>query len=674
MSSRTLAGRYELLEKIGDGGMAVVYKGRDKLLNRFVAIKILKPELTKDVKFIDSFRRESQSAASLSHPNIVNVYDVGREGNIHYIVMELIEGKVLSDVIREEGPMKPRQVVETGKQVALALSHAHKNQIIHRDVKPHNILLMEDGTAKITDFGIAKAVNSATVMGNTGTIMGSVHYFSPEQARGGYVDEKSDIYSLGIVLYEMITGQVPFDAENPVAVALMHMNEEMPKPSELKPGIPKDLEDIIIKATNKYQINRFKSAEEMYEALDKARLSDILYYGGGTDKGLEATMVMAAVNRNGGGEGALPEDGGEGQPPAYDAGENGGQRTGNGNGSGGGHMGNGNKHGKTKGKKKISKTTLFIIIAALIVAIPLGILLSNLLSSLGQLEEVQVPDLVSMTVEEAEEALAELGLELEVGRELNNNEYEEGQIISQDPVAEMMVREGYTVTVNVSLGPAADTIPEVVGKTRDDAVFILESYGYVVTSVQEEYHEYPEDIIFRQSPEGGEEAEPGTEVTLYVSLGEETETVEMPDLRGKAVEEAQAEMEALELELGVSSFASSDEYEENQIISQAVEPGTEIEIGTAVDITVSTGPDLSGPVSIPVTIPYSSAVNDVFSLTVVVSDDSGVQTVINQEQRLKSNESETITLSGTGMGTVTVIFDNVVVLTYNVNFDTGAVN
>jgi serine/threonine protein kinase len=211
MSSRTLAERYELLEKIGDGGMAVVYKGRDRLLNRLVAIKILKPDYTKDHKFIESFRRESQAAASLSHPNIVNTYDVGREGNINYIVMELIEGQTLSEIIKEQGALKIWDAISITKQIASALGHAHKNHIIHRDIKPHNILMTKDRTAKIADFGIAKAINTGTIVGNTGTVMGSVHYFSPEQARGGYVDEKSDIYSLGIVLFEMLTGSVPFD-------------------------------------------------------------------------------------------------------------------------------------------------------------------------------------------------------------------------------------------------------------------------------------------------------------------------------------------------------------------------------------------------------------------------------------------------------------------------------
>ena len=219
MSSRLLSGRYELLEKIGDGGMAVVYKGKDRLLNRFIAIKILRPEFTKDASFVENFKRESQAAAGLSHPNIVSVYDVGKEGNINYIVMELVEGKNLSTIIAEEAPLDYRRVIDLTKQVASALRIAHKNKIIHRDVKPHNIMVTSDGVAKLADFGIAKAVNDATLSTNS-KVIGSVHYFSPEQARGNYVDERSDIYSLGIVMYEMLTGRVPFDGDNPVSVAL----------------------------------------------------------------------------------------------------------------------------------------------------------------------------------------------------------------------------------------------------------------------------------------------------------------------------------------------------------------------------------------------------------------------------------------------------------------------
>ena len=266
--SKLLAGRYELIEKIGEGGMAVVYKARCRLLNRYVAIKILRPEFTKDAQFVENFKRESQAAAGLQHPNIVSVYDVGKEGNIHFIVMELIDGRPLSDIIQERAPMDYKTSIELIKQVASALSVAHRNHIIHRDVKPHNIMITKDGMAKLADFGIAKAVSDSTLVTETSKVIGSVHYFSPEQARGAYVDERSDIYSLGIVLYEMLTGQVPFDGDNPVQVALMHINDEITPPSELVPGIPPALEKLVMKATDKYQSNRYKSADEFLEDLD----------------------------------------------------------------------------------------------------------------------------------------------------------------------------------------------------------------------------------------------------------------------------------------------------------------------------------------------------------------------------------------------------------------------
>ena len=268
MSTRLLAGRYELIEKIGEGGMAIVYKARCRLLNRYVAIKILRPEFTKDEQFIENFKRESQAAAALTHPNIVSVYDVGKEGNIHFIVMELVEGKTLSQYIEEKGRLDYKEAISITRQVASALSLAHKNQIVHRDIKPHNILITNTGVAKLADFGIAKAVSASTIIGGNHKVMGSVHYFSPEQARGAYVDERSDIYSLGIVLYEMLTGKVPFDGDNPITIALMHINEPMPSVTAQVPGIPPQLEKIIMKATEKYQSNRYRTADEMIEDLD----------------------------------------------------------------------------------------------------------------------------------------------------------------------------------------------------------------------------------------------------------------------------------------------------------------------------------------------------------------------------------------------------------------------
>jgi len=264
---KLLTGRYELLEKIGEGGMAVVYKAKDRLLNRYVAVKILRPEYTRDAQFVDSFRRESQAAAGLESPNIISIYDVGKEGNIYFIVMEYIDGMSLSDVIKVEAPMDYKAAISITKQIASALSVAHSHNIIHRDIKPHNIMMKSDGTAKLGDFGIAKAVSDSTLT-ETSKIIGSVHYFSPEQARGSYVDERSDIYSLGIILYEMLTGKVPFDGDNPVQVALMHINDEIIPPSRIVSGIPPALEKVVMKATDKFQTNRYASADEMLEDLN----------------------------------------------------------------------------------------------------------------------------------------------------------------------------------------------------------------------------------------------------------------------------------------------------------------------------------------------------------------------------------------------------------------------
>jgi serine/threonine protein kinase len=266
MEGQILGNRYELIEKIGGGGMAVVYKARCKLLDRFVAVKILRPEFTNDEEFVKRFRIEAQSAASLSHPNIVSIYDVGHEGNIHYIVMEYIDGITLKEYISHEGFLKWKQAVNIAIQICSAIEQAHRNHIVHRDIKPHNILLTKDGIAKVTDFGIARAVSSSTIT-MVGSTIGSVHYFSPEQARGGFIDEKSDLYSLGIALYEMVTGKVPFDGDTPVAIALKHIQNQAKQPVEINKSIPKGVNDIIMRAIKKEQSQRYRTASDMLRDL-----------------------------------------------------------------------------------------------------------------------------------------------------------------------------------------------------------------------------------------------------------------------------------------------------------------------------------------------------------------------------------------------------------------------
>lgn len=633
MSSRLLAGRYELLEKIGDGGMAVVYKAKCRLLNRFVAIKILKPDFTKDLKIIESFRKESQAAASLSHPNIVNVYDVGREGNIFYIVMELIEGRVLSDIIKEDGPMDYRKAIEIGKQMASALSLAHKNHIIHRDVKPHNILITEDGVAKITDFGIAKAADSATIVGHSNTIMGSVHYFSPEQARGGYVDEKSDIYSLGIVLYELVTGRVPFEADNPVAVALMHINEEILPPSQLVEGLPAAVENIIMKATNKYSINRYSSADEMLEALKNADI--IANIVGAPDSNVKPKIIA-------------PVGGSIENEKEKDL--------------------NIKKEKKSKKKFKFNKFKAAAAVLALICAIPVSGLILSGISALGANSSIEVPDLTGMTYSQAEAALEEVNLSIEKGDEVIDFEFEEGEIVSQIPASGSKVKAGKSVVVSISKGVKEGTIPNLIGKSLEDAIFLLDKYGFKQGSTTVESSDMPKDTVVKQSPEAGAEARPGSAVDIFVSEGAKES---VPNVVGMKILDATQTLNDSELEVGDVVYEMSDVYAKDIVIWQQEIASEDIKAGTKVNLKVSTGSEAAGSKSIALDIDYGSAANQVFYLTVTVNDESGTHNIISREQRIKDNGSEIVSLSGQGAGTVTVIFDNDVVMQKSVDFNTG---
>ncbi|MDO4545670.1 MAG: Stk1 family PASTA domain-containing Ser/Thr kinase [Bacillota bacterium] len=566
MSNKVLAGRYELFERIGEGGMSVVYKAKDKLLNRFVAIKILKPQFINDHKFIDSFRRESQAAASMSHPNIVNIYDVGREGNIHYIVMELIEGRTLSDYIKEQGAMPYPKVIALSKQIAAALAFAHKNHIIHRDVKPHNVMITPNGTAKITDFGIAKAVNAATIVDNTDGIIGSVHYFSPEQARGGYVDEKSDIYSLGIVMYEMLTGRVPFDGDNPVNIALMHINGEMVPPSKLTAGIPPALEHIILKCTDKYPVNRFASADELIEALN-----NLEFVG---------SVVGNSVLMGGAAEGPIAEtDYDDGEDDYYDEEEDG---------------------KKKKGKKKPmdKKKKIIIIVAAAVAAIVLGLVIAFATGLLGG-EEIETPDFANMTIEEAEAYLEENEIDLKIkeGDEVVSEEVEKGRIVSQDPEAGDPIRTGSTVTVNISKGLGDGNVPNLVGKSESEASDLLEAAGFTLGRVSEEASDEEEGTVLSQDPEAGSEAEKGTAVNIVVSDGSKADAV-MPFIVGRTVGDAQAALSNAGLTMGSISYEYDSTYAEGEVTWQQYDANARLTRGTSVRVKVSRGPQ---PTSSPTT-------------------------------------------------------------------------
>ena len=561
--SKVLAGRYELFERVGEGGMSVVYKAKDKLLNRFVAIKILKPEFINDPKFIDSFRRESQNAASMTHPNIVNIYDVGREGNIHYIVMELIEGRALSDYIKEQGPMAYPKVIALSKQIAAALSFAHKNHIIHRDVKPHNVMITPNGTAKITDFGIAKAVNAATIVDSTDGIVGSVHYFSPEQARGGYVDEKSDIYSLGIVMYEMLTGQVPFDGDNPVNIALQHINGEMTPPSKVVSGVPPALEHIIMKCTDKYPINRYASADELIEALNNLEFVATVVGPGGIMGNTQAQQPITDKPSSG----PIAET-------DYTSGDD---------------YDDESVQKKKKAKKqkngKKNKTKLIVLIAAIVAALLLGVILAVTLTNR---EEVKVPNFRGMTLEEAQDAADKYNLKVKEGQEVISEDIEKGCIVSQDPSADEKVKEGSTITVNISKGMGEGNVPNLVGKTEDELSDYLKAAGFKLGKVSSEPSDKAEGIVIRQSPKAGETAEKGTAIDVVVSDGTLNNAV-VPYLIGMSLSDAKAALAAAGLECGkvTSDYSSAAEGE---VIWQEYSSNTQLKKGTSVKLKVSAGP------------------------------------------------------------------------------------
>ena len=553
MSSKLLLGRYEIVEKIGEGGMAVVYKAKDRLLNRYVAIKILRPEFTRDEQFIENFRRESQAAAGLSHPNIVNVYDFGREGNINFIVMELVDGKPLSQLIEEKGKLDYKEAINITKQVASALSLAHKNQIIHRDVKPHNILITSQGTAKLADFGIARAVSQSSIQGNDDKIMGSVHYFSPEQARGAYVDERSDIYSLGIVLYEMLTGKVPFDGDSPITIALMHINDPVPKVQ----GIPPQLEKIIEKATDKYQSNRYKTADEMIEDLDNIEF---------------ITKVMG---------GSAPKT------AASDVGE---EET------DGDLKKADERESHINTRKKSDKTKIFIIVAAVIVAVAglVGIGFATGLFSGGD-DEIDVPNFKGMTLDEAREKAEESGLVIEEGDEVYSADQEEGLITSQTPSAGAKVGEGTVITVNISLGKKDGVVPSVLGMDYKQAEEYLRSFGFELGIVKTVTSTQPIDTIVSQSVKAGSTASEGTAIDVEVSDGKGKEMKTVPTLVGLSVDQAKSEIEKSGFSIGSVNYEESTEYAQNIVTNQQYQPGSELEEGTPINIVVSKGAPQSEP-------------------------------------------------------------------------------
>ena len=555
LEGKMLGNRYEIIEKVGNGGMATVYKAEDKVLKRNVAVKVLKDEFTTDEEFIKRFEIEAQSAARLTHPNIVSIYDVGSEDNLYYIVMELIRGKTLKEIIVEErGPLPWKWSVNVAIQIASALEMAHKNNIIHRDIKPHNIIITEDGIAKVTDFGIAKAVSNSTITA-FGTTIGSVHYFSPEHARGGYTDAKSDLYSLGVVMYEMVTGRVPFDADTPVSVALKHMQEEPEEPIELNPNLPSAVNRIIMKALKKDTTLRYQTATDMLADLKQALKNpngDFV-----DDRDYDATAKTQKINTDLYGD--IDDD-------------------------------DSNKRGKKNNKFvafiKRHKVLSSFIGLILLFAISLGGTLAFL--NITNPPEVELPDIVGMSREEAQQTVEDLNLVFEVSKEEYNKDVPEGYVISQDPtyIADYNVKEGSTVSVVISKGQEKTTVPKVVGMTREEAIEALEEANLKAEIVEETSRTVEEGYVISQEVEADSEAYAGDTVKIHVSTGTGIKQVNVISVIGQDEATAKTNLSNLGLKVNVS-YEQDDSKDNGVVLKQSIDSGKTVDEGTTITITVN---------------------------------------------------------------------------------------
>ncbi len=625
LEGKLLGNRYEIIEKIGNGGMATVYKATDKVLKRNVAVKILRDEFTTDEEFIKRFEVEAQSAARLTHPNIVSIYDVGVENNLHYIVMELIQGKTLKEIILEEkGPLPWKWSVNVAIQISSALETAHKNNIIHRDIKPHNIIITEDGIAKVTDFGIAKAVSNSTITA-FGTTIGSVHYFSPEHARGGFTDAKSDLYSLGVVLYEMVTGKVPFDADTPVSVALKHMQEKPEEPIEVNPNVPIAVNKIIMKALQKDTTLRYQTATEMLDDLRKALKNPNGDFVDDSEYDPTAkTQVLHTEMYN------------------------------NSRGSNEEKQKNGKKDGKFKTFiKKHKKLSIFIGLV-LLFALSLGgtILALNITNP----PEVDMPNVVGLSREEAQQEVENAKLVFEVSSEEYNKDVPEGYVISQKAESDIgdftttpgdrKVKEGSKIQVIISKGQEKTTVPNVEGKEREEAIKMLEDANLVAEVVEETSRTVEEGYVISQETDPDTEAFAGDTVKIHVSTGTGIKQVTVISVIGQDEATAKSNLESLGLKVNVTYQEATSNN--GKVTAQSIDANKTVDEGTTITITVN---QVAEDRNITVNVSVKSLVESYFAEQSGEEESNtsrNVNVKVNNETRTVSSTTDncSVTLSG----------------------------
>lgn len=565
MIQRILARRYELQELIGGGGMADVYKAQDKLLDRAVAVKILHQQYANDAEFVEKFRREATAAAKLAHPNIVNIYDVGEDGGSQYIVMEYVSGPTLKEVIQQKGCLEPIEAVRIAKEIASALESAHRNNLVHCDIKPHNILVMPDGHIKVTDFGIARAV-SASTMTYSGSVMGSVHYFSPEQAKGTVITTKSDVYSLGVVLYEMLTGKLPFNGETSVSIALKHLQEEPVPIRQLNPSIPPVLEAIVQKAMSKDPADR-PSSTELYADLNqaKAMLADRGTSQEAVSNDPFATRMIPRITPE-----MMAEQRSE-RPANKPIGSREDYQS----------------QYQPQEEKSIFKSKSFI--AVLVGILLMGFFVGSFLSfgKFWSSAEINVPDVVGKSSVVAQQILEDKNLRVKIV-EANDDSVPAGQVVSQYPEAGAKVKEQRLVTITVSKGGQELTMPDLKSMSRSNAEEKLKKMGLKLGAVFEENSKEPAGTVINQDPRSGSKITKGQTVDITVSLGEKKKEITVQNYTGLSVDSAKSNLEANGLSLGgISEEAST--RPKGTVIGQSPAAGSTTTEGGSVSLIISSG-------------------------------------------------------------------------------------
>ena len=666
-----LGKRYEVISKIGAGGMADVYKGKDHMLNRYVAIKVLKKEFKEDENFVRKFRSEAQAAAGLIHPNVVNVYDVGEDRGLYYMVMELVEGITLKEYIDKKGRLSHKETISIAIQMCTGIGVAHAANIIHRDIKPQNIIISKDGKVKVTDFGIAKATTSNTISSNA---MGSVHYTSPEQARGGFSDQKSDIYSIGITLYEMVTGQVPFDGDSTVSVAIKHLQEEITPPSEIVPDIPYSLEQIILKCTQKNGERRYRNTGELIQDLKRSLVDPdgdfvVIPPLGNADTVIITDEELDDIRSSYDDEDDFDEydedeygdeeefdeyDEDDDEYDEYDDDE---------------EYGGKGKKGKSSDDvnprmKKVMKilTIVVAIIIVFILVFAIGKAAGIFKGGFGidtvdtdEKTKVKVPNVVGMTEDEAKKTLNKKGLGFKVVAREESKKYEEGTVSKQKTEAGKRVAKNTTIQVVVSSGLVGDeiTVPNVSNMSESEAQKALEDAGFEKITSDFAYSDsVAEGDVIGTTPAANARATKDTEIVMKVSKGSEKKTV--PNVVGQQDGDAQNAITAAGLTVGTVTYEYYDDVPKGQVVSQTVAGGKKVAPGTSVGLTISSGPKPPEKVSVPpvtgISIEEARALLDGVGLKADIKYDS--ETVGTVGQVIKCNpgvgtqvdEGSTVTL------------------------------